>query len=149
MQDHTRSATGIWHNGETPVIFRRGKSLPLMVKLPPSKENPREWLKGDARRNPEWNKNYQCWEVPNSWLDQLVARILIHYGKVYLIQPHKVLEKCAPACWNARGFECNCSCMGQNHGSHSGLGWYVVAESFAFRWETRELACRLIVARQG
>lgn len=35
--------------------------------------------------------------------------------------------------------------MGEKHGSANSAGWYVVSDTFAFRWETREMACRLIV----
>lgn len=148
MDGQSYSATEIWHQKQIPVIFRRAKGRPLLVKLPPSKENPCDWIRDENQRIPQWNRQFKCWEVPHAWLNRLVRRLLDRYGKVYLIQPLKVLEKCAPACWNATGFECECSCMGQNHGSASGADWYVVAETFAFRWQTRELACRLIVKPQ-
>jgi hypothetical protein len=38
--------------------------------------------------------------------------------------------------------------MGQNHGSHVSGTWWVISETFAMRWQGRELACRLIVKRQ-
>jgi hypothetical protein len=133
----------IWRQKTIPIIFRRAAGMPLLVKLPYAKDN-YEWLRNENQRKRRWDDVHTCWEVPSAWLNALVKRLRVRYGKVYLIQPHKVLEKCAPACWNATGFECQCSCMGEKHGQHSGEGWYVVAESFAFRWETRELACRLI-----
>ncbi len=145
MEVQARSATEIWRQKLIPVIFRRAKGMPLLVKLPYSKENPRDWLRDDKHRIPVWDEQYKCWEVPHAWLNRLVRRLLDRCGKVYLIQPYNMLEKCAPACQNATGFECECACMGEYHGSLSGAGWYVVSETFAFRWQTRELACRLIV----
>lgn len=144
-------ARGIWKQKQIqiPVIFRRGKGEPLRLRLPPSPENPREWIRGDKRRQPQWDPKFKCWEVYHAWLNWLVERILHRYGRVYLIQPFRVMEKCAPACWNATGFECECSCMGENHGSGDGSGFHVVSETFAFRWQTREYGCRLIVLRQS
>jgi hypothetical protein len=143
MSEQPRDAGAIWHQTTIPVVFRRAKGMPLLVKLPYATDN-FDWLRNDSQRKPHWNKRYKCWETPYAWLNALVRRLLSRYGRLYLIQPHKVLEICAPACWNATGFECDCSCMGQNHGSQSGAGWYVISESFALRWQERELACRLI-----
>jgi hypothetical protein len=143
MGEQLRDGRAIWQQTAIPVIFRRAKGTPLLVKLPYAKDN-FGWLRDDSQRRPHWNRQYKCWETPYAWLNTLVRRLLARYGRLYLIQPRKVLDKCAPACWEATGFECECSCMGQNHGSQSGAGWYVVSESFAFRWHDRELACRLI-----
>ena len=68
----------------------------------------------------------------------------LRFGRVYVIQPYREFEKCAPACWNATGFTCECSCMGKNHGSMPGGRWWVVADTFAIQWQGRRLACRLI-----
>lgn len=126
------------------MIYRAGRGLPLMVKLPYSTDN-RAWLRGDHRRQPAWNRKFRCWETPASWLDDLVSQLLYRFGRLYLIQPFRVQEKCAPACWRAQGFECECSCMGANHGSESSAGkWWVVSDTFALQWQGRELACRLI-----
>jgi cell filamentation protein len=67
-------------------------------------------------------------------------RLARKYGKVYVVQAFAHFEKCAPACWNATGFQCECSCMGQNHGSHASGDWWIVSETFAIRREGRELA---------
>jgi hypothetical protein len=89
---------------------------------------------------PRWIKDGKYWEVPNSWFNDLVNGALDRWGKVYIIQPYREQEKCAPACMNALGHECQCSCMGQNHGAGgSDSGWFVVAETFASRWHEKEL----------
>lgn len=147
MAVQPRDARAIWYQTAIPVVYRQGRGLPLLVRLPYAKDN-FDWLRGDNQRKPQWNRRYKCWEVPYAWLNALVMRLLRRFGRLYLIQPLKALEKCAPACWNATGFDCECSCMGQNHGSHSGAGWYVVSETFAFQWQTRELAYRLIESKQ-
>jgi hypothetical protein len=144
MRTEDDQAARIWRQKMIPVAYRRGGSNPLMVKLPYSPEN-YAWLKGEHRNKPEWNQKFTCWEAPKAWFDDIVTRALERYGQIYVIQPYRAQEKCAPACWNATGFECQCSCMGENHGSHGPLGkWFVVSDTCAVRWHDRELACRLI-----
>ena len=81
-----------------------------------------------------------------SWYDWLARRLLYKYSAVYLIQLYREQQKCAPACWNAEGLHCECSCMGENHGSgHPGERWREVSETFAFEWGPTKYACRLLV----
>lgn len=134
----------IWRQTSTPVLFRQGKGLPLLIRLPYSEDN-RTWLKGGNRNRPVWDFQHKCWETPKAWFNDLVKKSLVRYKKLYIIQPYREQEKCAPACWNAIGHECQCSCMGSNHGSQSSSNnWFVVSDSFATRWGKRELACRLM-----
>ena len=123
MEVTDRNPKAIWKQEVIPVIYRRGYGQPLMIKLPYESDN-RNWLQRDHRRKPKWNKRFTCWEIPQSWLDDIVELTLRRFSRVYVIQPSRVQEKCAPACWNAEGFECNCSCMGANHGfqNQSGRG---------------------------
>ena len=137
-------AGAIWKQEVVPVIYRQGDGQPLMVKLPYSPDNS-VWMRDGNRRKPKWNKKFTCWETPNAWFKNLIQRALHKFGRIYVIQPHNVLEKCAPACWNANGFECNCSCLGKNHGSGQGARrWWVVSEACALQWQGRQLACQLI-----
>jgi len=135
----------VWSQTAIPVVFHR-KSKPLLIRLPFARTN-RDWLKGDHRNQPEWLSSLKCWETPKSWFEDVIRRGLQKYGRVYVIQPFSAQQKCAPACWNAVGAECECSCMGANHGSGDPAGkWHVVSETFAVRWETREYSCRLLTA---
>lgn len=144
---HTSDSSDIgkvWRQSLVPVIYRDGGKKPLMLRLPFSQDN-YVWLRGDSQRKPVWVQNHKYWQTPKSWFNNLVDRCLRRYGKVYLIQPYRVQEKCAPACWNAKGHECQCSCMGANHGTQNQDGdWFVVADTFATRWRNRELACKLL-----
>lgn len=134
----------VWSQTKVPVVFRGGKTKALLVRLPYSRSN-REWLKDDHRNNPEWLPAYKCWGVPKSWFEDVIRRILHAYGSVYVVQPFSRHQKCAPACWNAVGAECECSCMGAHHGSGNPEGqWHVVSDTFAVKWETREYSCRLL-----
>jgi len=136
----------IWRQTKQPVIYRQQRPKPILVRLPYAIDN-YAWVRGEQRRKPAWNKQYKCWETPNSWFDSLIKRALERFGRVYVIQLYKQQQKCAPACWNAEGFNCECSCMGENHGSgHPGGKWHEVSDTFAFNWGQHQYACRLIVS---
>jgi hypothetical protein len=142
--DNTAKIRAVWNQRAIPVILRRGgKGQKLRVRLPYASDN-RQWLQQSGRDSPKWDRDHRCWETPKAWFDDLVKRALRKYGKVYIIQPYRVQEKCAPACWNAMGHECQCSCMGANHGMGADGRWFVVSDTFAVRWGELQLACRLM-----
>ena len=143
----TERLKAIWEQCAIPVVLRRdGPGDLLRVRLPFGADN-RWWLRNGRIRNPAWVGGKECyWELPKSWFNDFVDRALVRYGKVYVIQPYREKEVCAPACWNAVGHECQCSCMGANHGSGNCNGFFEVSDNFAVRWGKRELACRLIVS---
>ena len=136
----------IWRQTQIPVVYQRQKGQQLVVKLPYRWDN-KHWLRGFGRTRPGWNSVYKTWNVPASWFEPIIRQALTRYGQVYVIQRHNESETCAPACWNARGIPCECSCMGAHHGAgHPGGRWYEVSETFAVRTWGRHLACRLITA---
>jgi hypothetical protein len=106
----------IWKQKKIPVVYRQAGSKPLLLRLPYTEDN-RGWVKGDHRNNPEWNSDYKCWETPRAWFENVIRRALTTFGSIYIIQPYREFQKCAPACWDASGIDCECSCMGQNHGA--------------------------------
>lgn len=134
-----------------PVALRRtGKGQRLRVKLPYSDDN-RQWLSNFGRTDPVWFKttseNPGYWELPKAWFNEMVERSLERYGKIYIIQPYRQQEICAPACRNATGHECQCSCMGEHHGAGNDGSWFDVSDIFSVRWGKSEVACRLLTAR--
>jgi hypothetical protein len=134
----------VWNQKKIPVVLRRGgKGQLLRLGIPFSTEN-RTWLRNGRRTNAIWLKQLKCWELPASWFNDFVKRALNRYGKLYVIQPCREQEKCAPACQNAVGHECECSCMGANHGIGNDGSWFEVSETFATRWGEQRLACRLM-----
>ncbi len=136
----------IWRQKKVPVVFRREKSKPILVKLPYSSDN-FTWLRGERRHKPKWNDKYKSWEIPVAWFDDIIKQVLKRYRQVYVLQLFREQQKCAPACWNAQGFHCECSCMGANHGTgHPGGGWYEVSETFAFEWGDKKYACRFLTS---
>lgn len=115
-----------------------------MIKVPYAEGN-RAWLQGENLRRPDWDAKYKCWLTPVAWFEDVIRRALERFGAVYVIQQYRTLEKCAPACWRARGMHCECSCMGVNHGRDVREGkWYEISDTCAVQWGERQLACRLI-----
>lgn len=136
----------IWSQPAVSVVIRKGSPDPLYLRLPYATDN-RPWLSEGHRRNPTWDRDSKQWTTPVSWFDEIIQRALIRYGRIYVIQLYKEQQKCAPACWNAQGFHCECSCLGVNHGTgHPGGVWHEISETFAFNWSGVQYACRLIVA---
>lgn len=140
----------IWSQKKIPVLFKRQRP-PLLVRLPYANNHTNsDWIRNGRRANPSWSLRFKCWETPVSWFDDLIQRALEKFGRVYVIQLYKEQQKCAPACWNAEGFHCECSCMGANHGSgHPGGNWREITDTFAFSWGPKQYACRLITATGG
>lgn len=141
-----REAAAIWRQAAIPAVYRPG-GAPLLVKLPHASDN-LGWLRNGKRTAPVWRARFKSWEVPRAWFNDVIRRALQRYQRVYAIQPFREQEKCAPACWNASGFDCECSCMGEHHGEQGGgAGWFVVSETCAVRHGERVLGCRLIEAQ--
>lgn len=136
-----------WKQDTIPVVLRRtGKGERLRVRLPFASNNA-SWLRDGKRTRPEWLHELKCREIPKAWFNDFVNRALRRFGSLYVIQPYREQEKCSPSCLNAKGHECECSCMGANHGAGNDGSWFEVTDAFASRWGERELACRLMVVR--
>ena len=145
----TQTLRLVWDQKNIPVILRRtGKGQHLRARLPYAESN-HEWLRDRRRVSPVWVSKENYWELPKAWFNDFVNRSLERYGKVYIIQPYREQEICAPACQNAEGHECQCSCMGLYHGSRNDGSWFEVSDTFATRWSGQKLACRLLTAQRG
>jgi hypothetical protein len=133
----------IWNQHRVPVILNRGKGKKPRLRIPYSVERPRAWIKAGHRLNPVWCYGDHYWEIPSAWFSEMVRRCIFRFGSVYVIQPYHEHEVCAPACWNARRDECECSCMGANHGRGRPEGhWTIISEAFAIRQGDETWACR-------
>ena len=137
----------VWDQKNIPVILRRdGERDRLRLRLPYAEGNKR-WLESGQKSKASWNEKHLCWEIPKSWFNEFVEKALNRYMSLYVIQPYREQEICSPSCQNAIGHECECSCMGANHGAGSDGSWFEVNEAFATRWGDRELACRLMLKK--
>jgi len=142
--DTKQAVQNIWRNGVIPVVYRPPGIDPLMVRMPFALDNG-AWLQGAHRSRPDWVERFKCWTLPRSWFTPLVDQLLNKFRQVYVIQPVRAHAKCAPACWNARGLECECSCLGVNHGAGQPEGrWYEISETCAVRWRDSELRWSLL-----
>ena len=137
----------VWNQKEIPVIIRRSKKGERHRLRLPYSDNNRDWLRDGRRDRPVWFSENRFWEIPKAWFNDFVERGLKRFGRVWIIQPYRESEVCAPACMNAQGHECQCSCMGANHGAGNNGSWFEVSEAFAVRWNQEEWASRLLNAK--
>jgi hypothetical protein len=137
----------IWDQKQTPVVLRHAGSGEKIRERMPFADDNRQWLQNGRLTKPDWIVKGAYWELPKSWFNDFVDRALQRYGKVYIIQPYREQEICARACQEAKGHECQCSCLGANHGIGNDGSWFEVSDAFSTRWGERELACRLLTAR--
>ena len=93
--------------------------------------------------------NFASYSTRTCRVERVISRkdviklCLQQYQSAYVIQLYRAQQKCAPACWNAEGFHCECSCMGENHGGgHPGGNWHEVSETFAVSWGDQRYSCR-------
>jgi len=140
METYGTEIRRIWFQTEAPVVHRP-KTGKLNVKLP-NGLNDSDWLNLCGASVPTWNNGYFI--VAASWLNEVIKQSLERYGEVFLIQPYNEKEICASACKNASGFECQCSCLGKNHGQgeDGSGGWYFIDEALEVRWRGEVLAAR-------
>ena len=142
METDEKRIRALWNNGKVSVILRRdGKGEKLRIRIANHQTHNfvvQTMLKGDRRIRPKWDYRGSFWEVPKSWFDDLVREFVQREGSLYVIQPYREQEKCCPACQNAQGHECQCSCMGEFHGAANiNSGWFIVSDTFATRWGER------------
>jgi hypothetical protein len=135
----------VWNQQIIPVIMRSKKGRPRL-RLPYADDN-RRWIQNGRRNSPDWINGKKHWEMPMAWFNDLVMRSLDRFGSLYIIQPYAHQEKCAPACMRALGHECQCSCMGANHGAGMTNDWLVISDAFAVRYERSDVACRLLTKK--
>jgi hypothetical protein len=142
-----RTLNYVWNQKIIPVALRRaGLGELLRVRVPYAEDN-KEWLRNGRRSAPKWINDGGYWELPKAWFNDFVDRALTKYRHVYIIQPYHEQEKCSPACQNAAGHKCECSCMGEHHGTGNDGSWFEVSDTFATRWKERDVACRLLTTR--
>ncbi|MCK8456109.1 hypothetical protein [Sphingomonas faeni] len=151
MEDDSRLKR-VWNQQSVPVLLRReiGK---LRVRVPYIQNDAlwmgrtQYWLRSGRHTIPNWFPHERFWEVPSSWFNDLVKQMIDKHGSVYVIQPYREQEVCARQCWDAKAHECQCSCMGENHGQGEHGGWLEISDTFATRWGSVEMACRLMQKR--
>lgn len=143
-----RPLESIWRQSRFPALFRRGVGFKLWVRIEQSHEN-YELIKIN-RSIPQWIEKKVCYEVPADWFDKLVPILLRKFNFLYIIQPYREREECAPSCKSAKGHECDCPCLGRYHGAgYSGNGWFEVSEAYEVRWGELRWGCRLLKSNEA
>lgn len=105
-------------------VPRRGG---IMARFPYVKDN-RKWLKDTCRvKSPEYDNNSKHWTLSRNSLRAVIAGSIDRFGGVELYRDVSALSKCDIRCQQARGYDCDCSCYGENHGTESG-GWIARGE---------------------
>jgi hypothetical protein len=146
---HAERLSEIWQQDATPVILRRDGHREKLRARVPGGETERGWINSLGKSYGNWIiAKHSYWELPKKWFNNFVNGALDRYGQLYVIQPFREQEKCAPACMNASGHICECSCMGEHHGAGNDGSWFEVSDAFATRWHGRELACRFMSAKR-
>lgn len=143
-QTPVQDLNNFWRQTQLPVVFKRQRPTPLLVRLPYAVDN-KVWLRNGQRNKPVWDKEHRAWEVPQAWFERTIRLAFSRYQACYVIQLYREKEVCASACWNAAGADCECSCMGVSHGSGKPSGrWYEVSETFAVMWGVQRYSVRLL-----
>lgn len=133
-----------WSRTRLPAVFQRQRPAKLLVRLPYAANN-KVWLRAGQRNKPSWDKMHGAWEVPQSWFERTIRLSFDRYQACYVIQLYREKEVCAASCWKAVGADCECSCMGAQHGSGQPSGrWYEVGETFAVIWGVQRYSVRLL-----
>ncbi|WP_435107325.1 hypothetical protein [Nocardiopsis synnemataformans] len=89
----------------------------LLVRMPFGKNN-RRWLMyglGPETR-PGWNKAVKCWEIARPHFRAVVEGLAKKYGSVNVFIDSRATSTCDTRCAEAKGDECECQCLGENHG---------------------------------
>lgn len=95
----------------------------------------RQWLKdvlGDRIR-PTWVPGPQGWDgywtISREHFDEVTRALAIRLGQVDIDLHYSQLQKCDTRCQAARGTDCVCECMGENHGVGAHASWTQVGDT--------------------
>ena len=135
----------IWGQKHTPVIYRPDEKGSLMLRLP-YRDGNKAFLKGHKRFSPVWDPDKKFWSVPKAWFTELIETVVPVFGGAYVIQPHHAHEKCNASCQHAQRLECECSCLGRNHGRGGGASHRDVMgieDAVVVPWKGRDLTIQL------
>lgn len=109
----------------------------VRVKLPYADGN-RHWLRQTcgARTQVKFDRDGKHWLVARGHFRTVIEALAARFGEVEVFVDQTVSTKCGPSCQGAVGDECNCQCLGANHGGQVSAGWVRVSEEFLVQHET-------------
>lgn len=90
----------------------------LQAWMPYQEGSNRRWILAELgdRMRPEWNITAKRWEIARSHLRTLVEVMAMKFGEIDVYLEFSTRQRCDVRCRDARGDDCVCSCMGENHG---------------------------------
>jgi len=65
----------LWRQGKIPVIFKRNKPLPVLVRIPFAEGN-MEWLRDGRRMKPDWSTLKNPWNPHEHWFSGVSTDVL-------------------------------------------------------------------------
>lgn len=99
----------------------------------PNARGNREWLRdvcGPGTR-PDWDKPTRTWRVARPHFRKVISALVARHGVIAVCVDIVVTRACGSWCRDARGDECDCSCLGENHGSGTWTaGWVPVSDEW-------------------
>jgi hypothetical protein len=102
----------------------------IETKMPYNGSN-RGWLHEHLgqRIQPEL-RGRGVWAIARPHLQHLVDGLADRFGHVDVVLDFRVAERCDTRCQRAKGDECTCSCLGENHrGAAHWRHWIQVGET--------------------
>ncbi|MEU1418360.1 hypothetical protein [Kitasatospora sp. NPDC005751] len=99
------------------TVYRPVGTARIKVRLPYAVGN-RAWIHsilGDLTR-PEWNREDKSWDISRQHMRTLVEALAERFGSVDVTIDFRTNSRCDDRCRDAEGDDCDCQCMGENHG---------------------------------
>lgn len=106
----------------------------------------REWLRGQLGSGVPyaWDKPSSRWEMARNHLFTMVPSLAKKFGAVEIYIDFKTTVKCDKRCRDAKGTECVCQCLGDNHKGGSLLtGWFEVGDTTLIANDTKRRHMRV------
>lgn len=100
-----------------PTVHRPAGTGRLSVRMPFAPGN-RAWIHdrlGDRMR-PDWNRTAKQWEISRQHLRAVVEALVERFGVVEVVIDTRATNRCDTRCRDAEGDDCDCQCLGENHG---------------------------------
>ena len=98
----------------------------------PYRPDNRTWIHEnlDVHVRPDWNKQARRWEIARPHFRSVVEALAERFGAVDVTIDSRSATKCDSRCRGAEGDDCECQCLGQNHGgAQYQRAWQEVGET--------------------
>jgi len=79
---------------------------------------------------PDWNKLEKQWEIARQHMRDVVEALAERFGVVEVTIDFRSTSRCDIRCRDAEGDDCDCQCLGENHGGAAyWRSWQQVGET--------------------